>query len=45
MAIQSLVETAVRQRWQRRQVEESSPDREISAESDNERHLLRLTLR
>ncbi len=44
-AIQILVEAAVRQRWQRRQAEESSPDREVSAESDIERHLLRLTLK
>ena len=41
-AIQILVDAAVRRR---RQAEESSPDREGSAESDNERHLLMLTLR
>ena len=42
MAIQIPVEAAERQRPQ---AEESSPDREVSAESDNERHRLVLTLK
>ncbi len=42
MAIQIPVEAGVRQSGQR---ESNSPDREVSAESDNERHLLMLTLK
>ena len=42
MAIRIPVDAAVRQH---RQDEQNSPDREVSAESDNERHLLMLTLK
>lgn len=42
MAIQTLVEAAV---IKRRQADKSSPDREVSAESNNARHLLMLTLK
>ena len=45
MAIQILVEAAAKQEWQRRLVGLSSPDRGNSAESDNDRYLLILTLR
>ena len=45
MATQILMEAAARQRWQRRQLGLSSPDQGNSAESDNERYLLILTLK